>query len=62
MRFFKRLALLTAIAVACGVSNAVAAESNASDVEHQAHHPAATKPVSNRLLKYPSPASSTSFQ
>ncbi|MEX3633526.1 hypothetical protein [Paraburkholderia sp. BR14320] len=51
MRFFKRLALLTAIAVACGVSNAVAAESNASDVEHQAHHPAATKPVSKSSRK-----------
>ncbi|SEJ84511.1 hypothetical protein [Paraburkholderia diazotrophica] len=50
MSFFKSLAPVTAISVACSVGNAVAAEQKASDAEHKAHHPAATKPAvkSNR--------------
>ncbi|WP_193727696.1 hypothetical protein [Paraburkholderia franconis] len=51
MSFFKSLALVTAISVACSVGNAVAAEQKATDAEHKAHHPPATKPVSKDSKK-----------
>jgi hypothetical protein len=53
MNFFKSLALITAISVTSSIGNAVAAEQKASDAQHKAHHPAATKPVSkdNKKLR-----------
>jgi len=53
MNFFKSLALVTAISVTSSIGNAVAAEQKASDAEHKAHHPPATKPVSkdNKKLR-----------